>query len=172
MIVDMVLCGLNILAAWYLGVKATMQNVTNEELAQKRTATGKAMHLLCYDPWIALYILVLVGFIVWLSLGFSWRLSGALSDNCTSFSIDQVTTSVACGYAFLSLGFFAMLLSLCLGACDERSSVPTSYHAAPAKTGYTAPVATASAVPEATMKYGSTKSKQDEVIPTALAVAM
>ena len=50
--------------------------------------TGKTVEdtkkMLCYDPWMAAYILVVIGSFVWLCMGISWRAKGLMEEGDNS----------------------------------------------------------------------------------------
>jgi hypothetical protein len=68
-------------------------------------------HVLCYDKIMAMYIIVFIGWVVWLSIGISRRLSN--NDGGCEDQVYYMTVSIVCGYMYLSLVGVAFLLSLC-----------------------------------------------------------
>jgi len=99
-----IFCIVHIVAAFYLALQSKSFSDT--------------MKMLCYDPWIAAYILIGTGSFVWLCIGISWARNGSIQNgNCP----DNITTltynSIYCGYAFLSVGMSALIVSMMISAC-------------------------------------------------------
>ena len=69
---------------------------------------SRVKHILCYDPWVALYIIIGVFFMVWQTMGM-----GRLG-NCGEGDIDMyLSHSLICGFMFISCGGMAFGCSLC-----------------------------------------------------------
>ena len=103
------------------------------------------MKVLCYDPWIAGYIVVGVLFFAWLCTGISWHNSGAMvNGNCPGNIDNLATTSIGFGMTFFFTGvsalFISMLVSSFCGRRGNRSTPPAS------DTTYKPPIAGASNV--------------------------
>lgn len=84
---------------------------------------NRARDILCYDPAVAIYILVLIGFFIWLCVGVSW--TGSLLDgsgNCRDSVPGIVKRCIGLGFAFFGAGFFALCISLCCSCCMFDSS--------------------------------------------------
>lgn len=128
----MIFCALHIGAACYFAL--TIRNRRDEEFQSRTTSLGRAGYLLCYDPVIAAYILVLIGFFCWLCVGLSWRLEKEMDDeNVCGNKMEHEYTKAAlgCGFGFFAGGFFAFTLSLCCSACDRSYYTDdTIYHVA------------------------------------------
>ena len=120
LLVNVPLCIINIIAAWYIAVR--IQNRDDPQLRDKRTSLSRASYLLCYDPWVAVYILILIGFFAWLCTGVSWKATGEINANgsCEDNVLDLVNSSIGCGFSFLTIGFSALCISLCVAWCDGR----------------------------------------------------
>jgi hypothetical protein len=89
----------------------------------------KASDILCHDPIVAIYILVLIGFFIWLCIGVGWNGNGdfACADDG---SLNLLDSSFGTGFSFFFLGFNALVLSVCCSCCcynqDERG--PNHYY--------------------------------------------
>jgi hypothetical protein len=129
---NMIFCLANIIAALYIAIRFN-------ELRRDPTATSngsntqgsglkKAGDILCNDPVVAVYILVLIGFFVWLCLGTSWRATGQM-DCGDDNALALVGSSLGLGYSFFGVGFMALCCSLCCSCCcnDSRQG-PNPYY--------------------------------------------
>ena len=100
-------CVIHILAALYI--------------AERSASWSEAMKVLCYDPWIAAYIVVGVFFFAWLCTGLAWHNSGAMvNGNCPDNIDDLATTAIGFGMAFFFTGVAALFLSMCISSCCGR----------------------------------------------------
>lgn len=96
------------------------------------------MKTLCYDPWIAAYILIGIGSFVWLCTGMSWAMNGAIQNgNCPDNIASLTYNSIYCGYAFFGVGMTALLISMMVSAClgkrgDNEKDGDQQYFAFPA----------------------------------------
>eukprot|EP00591_Stephanopyxis_turris_P007924 CAMPEP_0195526792 /NCGR_PEP_ID=MMETSP0794_2-20130614/28080_1 /TAXON_ID=515487 /ORGANISM="Stephanopyxis turris, Strain CCMP 815" /LENGTH=307 /DNA_ID=CAMNT_0040657571 /DNA_START=280 /DNA_END=1203 /DNA_ORIENTATION=- len=123
--VDLFMCAINIGAAWYLMAMVTRERYSenpNSGLANKNTAYERAAYLLCYDPWIAVYILVAIAFVAWQAFGSGWIATGQMSvhESCPDNITTSVATAIGFGYAFLWVGACAFVCSLCGASCDKN----------------------------------------------------
>jgi len=111
---------INIAAAFYLALR--IGNKQDENLQQFRSAYSRASHLLCRDPWMAIYILFWVFFWVWLFLGSAWNLSGVTDEDesCSDTVVGYVRLSVGLGWFFIFGGSMALGVSVCCSCCDNR----------------------------------------------------
>lgn len=113
-------CSINIIAAFYIAMRFNhLKNNPRDSSSGTNTQSSgmrKVSDILCYDPIVAIYILVLIGFFIWLGIGVSWRASGQMwcGDDA---GIDLINTSFACGYSFFGTGFFALCFSICCSCC-------------------------------------------------------
>mmetsp|Transcript_25281 Transcript_25281/g.31156 ORF Transcript_25281/g.31156 Transcript_25281/m.31156 type:complete len:317 (-) Transcript_25281:298-1248(-) len=184
-LVNMVLCGLNIAASFYIAFKFhESPNDGNEHSNPNRrgqSGFNKVSQILCYDPIVAIYILVLIGFFGWLCTGVSWRASGAM--NCADDStLALVSASLGCGFSFLSFGFFALCCAFCCSCCcDGDGSSPfqkynnnSTKYEAPTHGKQSAPAAASmNRPPSYAHNYGSSTApaySDVENYPTATAV--
>jgi hypothetical protein len=104
LLLNILFCVAHITAAYYL--------------ASKSESWSETMKTLCYDPWIAAYILAGIGSFAWLGIGMSWAKSGAIQNGNCPDNIDSLTyNSIYCGYAFFGLGMSALLMSMLLSSC-------------------------------------------------------
>ena len=71
-------------------------------------------HVLCYDKGMAVYILVFLTWMVWLGMGFVRRLGGEGGNNnyCEETMTSHMTTTIVCGYVWMSLVGIAFCCSL------------------------------------------------------------
>eukprot|EP00557_Chaetoceros_sp_GSL56_P005074 CAMPEP_0176498502 /NCGR_PEP_ID=MMETSP0200_2-20121128/12359_1 /TAXON_ID=947934 /ORGANISM="Chaetoceros sp., Strain GSL56" /LENGTH=368 /DNA_ID=CAMNT_0017896721 /DNA_START=358 /DNA_END=1464 /DNA_ORIENTATION=- len=122
LLVNSVLCAINIAAAFYVAIKYRDPNSAGG--GEARSGFQRAKDILCYDPTIAIYIIILFLFFVWLCLGFSWRfsddlISGSGSDDvgCSENTASLMSTCIGLGFTFLSLGCIALCISLCCSCC-------------------------------------------------------
>ncbi len=67
-------------------------------------------HVLCYDKGMAIYILVFLIWICWIGMGLVRRLSGA--DAGCDVMVSHMTTTIICGYVWMSLVGAAFCCSL------------------------------------------------------------
>lgn len=186
LLVHAFLCAVNIVAAIYMGVavvKEVHQDNNNTSMAvgqqTPKTAFARAGHLLCYDPLLAVYILVLLAFFVWLWTGAAWSLSGSIHQGCSSSSNNnnadggddndgvagKVAVALGFGWAFI---FFGMA-SLCLGMCcaymwdssgdgnNNASSIPYGDQETPYVNAASAAEGTSSKPMSTASVYDSTK---------------
>ena len=85
-----------------------------------------ASNILCHDPFVAIYILILIGFFIWLCLGVNWRASGQMYCINDENSYNFISTALGCGFSYFGSGFMALCLSICCSCCcccgwnDER----------------------------------------------------
>ena len=103
--VNILFCLIHLAAAFYLVMTTTSLNDT--------------MQVLCYDPWIAIYIVICFVFFIWLCTGISWSSKG-LMDDCPEGSTSLVSNSIYCGFAFFTIGCSALLFSVLLSFCQSR----------------------------------------------------
>lgn len=69
---------------------------------------SRVKHTLCYDPWVALYIIIGIFFMVWQTMGMS-KLGV-----CGEGDVDMyLSHSLICGFMFISFGGTAFGCSLC-----------------------------------------------------------
>ena len=115
LLVDVILCAINIWAAIYVAAKY-------REPSGEQRGFNRAKQILCYDPSIAVYILVLCGFFIWLCVGVSWIFGGQLYGvDCVEGVKHLMSTSIGLGFSFFGVGFLALCISLMLSCCmDQR----------------------------------------------------
>jgi len=78
-------------------------------------SVSRVKEVLCYDPAVALYIIALLLYSVWQTIGIS-RISsvgGGDFGDCDAGIRKHTVDSVVCGFFFLGLGGSALLMSLC-----------------------------------------------------------
>jgi hypothetical protein len=110
----------NIVAAFYLALR--VGNSGDPALQEHRAAFSRASHVLCHDPWMAAYILVLIGFFGWLCLGIAWNWGGVTDEDitCSDSVLGKARTSVGFGWFFLVGGSMALTMSMCCACFDNR----------------------------------------------------
>mmetsp|Transcript_13008 Transcript_13008/g.15266 ORF Transcript_13008/g.15266 Transcript_13008/m.15266 type:complete len:332 (-) Transcript_13008:468-1463(-) len=120
LLVNLILCVINILAAWYISAKS--QDLNDPGLQNSTTMFSRIVHVLCYDPFIAIYIILLAFFFCWLGVGIGWKASDEIYNGggCDDSVSGAMTSSIACGYSFFCIGFMALCCSLCVAGCDGR----------------------------------------------------
>lgn len=134
LLVNSVLCAINIAAAIYIAVKYRDPNSTGG--GESRNGFQRAKDILCYDPTIAIYIIVLFVFFIWLCLGISWRFSDDLTfglgqddEGCSENILSLMSTCIGLGFTFLGLGCVALCISLCCSCCldfDHKGGTSSS----------------------------------------------
>lgn len=112
-------CTLNIIAAFYIAVRFNQlrNNPIPSSTGGSTQSSGikKTTEILCYDPFVAIYILALLGYFIWLCIGFSW-----MSDGCDYDAITAVSTALGCGFSFFVAGFVSLCFSVCCSCfCNE-----------------------------------------------------
>jgi len=71
--------------------------------------------VLCDDPWVALYIVALILYCLWQSVGISKlvRSHNIYGDTCSNTIRKYMVHSLTCGFFFLALGGSSFFFSLC-----------------------------------------------------------
>jgi hypothetical protein len=178
LLVFWLLCLVNIVAAFYMSVAVQRDDSIvphrNQDgsapTTQQTAADGmsRVKHLFCYDVWMAVYILVLMGFFGWLLLGGAWFASGTMddSDECDGIH-GKVGIAYGFGWAFVFLGGCALTGSLCC-SMFEPARPPSNYSVPANATGTTAAPANSAPIPE---KTPAPASNGDNTAPSAKATA-
>lgn len=80
-----------------------------------RGSISRVYQVLCYDPIVAIYILALVFFSIWQSVGISKLVKSnkMFGEACSAIVRKRMVNSITCGYFFLGLGGSALFFSLC-----------------------------------------------------------
>jgi hypothetical protein len=132
--INILFCAAHIVAAFYL--------------ATRTSSWSETMQTLCYDPWIAAYILICIVSFIWLCIGMNWALGGEIENGriCPENIQSLTYNSMYCGYAFFGLGcsalFLSMAISMCMGRRDSNTPQHQHQQQQQNKTGYVAfPVA-------------------------------
>jgi hypothetical protein len=131
-----ILCVIHMLAAWYIVNKiretpASLSDPINKTVDSEELPTNygnfsipkgnengapnsfaRIKHVLCYDKTMAVYIVIFIGWVVWLSMGIGKRLT-ADEDGVCDNEIQYMNVVISCGYMYLSLVFMAFGCSLC-----------------------------------------------------------
>lgn len=77
---------------------------------------GRVRDVLCYDPWVAVYLLLLTLFTVWQFVGVFHNVNalfGETEGDCHSTAKQYVFFSTVCGFLFLLFGPVFFFFSLC-----------------------------------------------------------
>ena len=115
LIINLIFCIINISASWYLYCKIRHSfGDEDNEFSNRRTAFSRASYILCYDPIITLYLLILIAYFIWQCIGISWILSCS-DDNAIK---NPFGSSLGFGWAFLCIGPCSFCCSLCCVGCD------------------------------------------------------
>lgn len=129
LLVDLIMCGVNIAAAIYVAAKYRQQNGESRGF-------DRAKDILCYDPAIAIYILVLIGYFAWLCVGLSWIASGQMYDGgmCADGVANLINSSIGLGFSFFGFGCMALFISLCCSCCMDGSGADDTIYQMPPNT--------------------------------------
>mmetsp|Transcript_28677 Transcript_28677/g.46553 ORF Transcript_28677/g.46553 Transcript_28677/m.46553 type:complete len:239 (+) Transcript_28677:105-821(+) len=91
--------------------KTIMKTVMESHMTDTRSRSlSRVKEILCYDPWVALYILVGIFFCVWQTVGANRTRYAA---DCGGDLDSHLTQSLLCGFLFISLGACTFACSLC-----------------------------------------------------------
>ena len=71
---------------------------------------GRVREILCYDPVVAVYILVGIFYMVWQTMGLGRT---RLAAGCEGGLDDYLTQSIICGFLFITMGGMSFACSLC-----------------------------------------------------------
>lgn len=141
--VNLPLCVINVVAAWYMAYTIGKERRNSSDAAavnhERSTPRGRLTHLLCYDNWIAFYILVVGGFFVWQGVGSAWLATSFAQQQyyCPSQVRQSWGTAVGCGWAYIAVGGMALCISACCTSCCEHregaSATPQQFYMTPAQ---------------------------------------
>jgi len=98
----------------------------------------KATQLFCYDPWMALYLLILIAFFVSINMALTISVDETA---CAANTTVSVVSAVVCGYSFLFVGASVLCCSVCCAGLFCPNGDPMSSHSRPptATNTYTRP---------------------------------
>lgn len=85
--------------------------VPNRDQHGAANSFTRIKHVLCYDKTVAVYIIIFIGWIVWLCIGMARRFS-ADGEDCDQ-EVKWMNVIISCGYIYLSMVFVAFGCSLC-----------------------------------------------------------
>eukprot|EP01083_Nonionella_stella_P090971 254273_1 len=156
LLVNTIFCFTNIAGAFYIAYK--FQNSNNPETA-RLSGIKRATYILCHDPGVAIYILFLIGFFVWLCIGITWR---SADDNCGE-DLGSALSVIGLGFSFLGVGFMAIMISLCCSCCKGGYGQDNNVYHIPAQNNDSAHQ------PAASQSYQN--NDVESTIPTATPVA-
>jgi len=114
---------LHMVTSVYLAHRVT--NRTDEALRDRHSSWERISYLLCHDPWIACYILVVCFYIGWLIMGSIWTFNGSIDDSssCGSDLNDRVSIALGLGWFYLFMGPTVLSCNLCCVCCDKTDYV-------------------------------------------------
>jgi len=115
LLVNTIFCFTNIAGAVHIAYK--FQKPSNPETA-RQSGNYRAVHILCHDPGAAIYILSLIGFVVWLIIGLTW------DDRCGGDI--HVPSLIRIGFSSLVVGFMVIMISICISGyrdCSDNNNV-------------------------------------------------
>jgi len=116
-------CTINIIGAFYIAAVISDENAYKGNVDAGNSAFERAKYAFCYDPKMAIFILVRMGFVAWLFMGLgSW----GSYDGCEDIGA-PVGTSLACGATFLSIGVIVFSFSLCCSNRGTRAIDPKQF---------------------------------------------
>ena len=185
LLVYWVLCAIHIVAAFYMA-RAIEQDdsilpSSNQQGMSNFNASGGAgrmKHLFCYDGWMAVYILIVMGFFAWLCLGAGVFITDNDDADCDS-TVGTVGIAYGFGWAFVFVGGCALCCSLCCGVmCNPRGNsnpnthfVNTSHQQSPAQQQQPPPAAAAASTTSSTNQkpglfgFGSSTTTSPQATP-------
>lgn len=114
----------HVVASVYLARRVT--NRTDEVLRDRHTAWNRISYLLCNDPFIAFYLLVVLFFIVWLVMGSAWSIGGTMRNGgCGTDVGDRVGIVLGLGWFYLIAGPSVLMCNMCCVRCDKKDYAGT-----------------------------------------------
>jgi hypothetical protein len=130
LVINGVFCLAHCVAAIYMALQIRPSNEGGSTMA-------RAGHLFCYDPWMALYILVLAAFFVWLWTGAIWSLNGKAANGCQDDDhVTAMAVAMGFGWAFFAVGVAALAIGVCCAYCSGDQQTGASYYSNTTTTYY------------------------------------
>ncbi|KAL7474713.1 hypothetical protein ACHAW6_000672 [Cyclotella cf. meneghiniana] len=87
-------------------VKMVMENT----MPTQSRSVARVKEILCYDPFVALYIIISIFFMAWQTVGVG---RSSLAVDCGGGLDENITYSLICGFLFIFLGGSTFACSLC-----------------------------------------------------------
>ena len=116
-LVGMLGCAIaHIFTSFYLAGRVV--NRTDEALRDINTSWLRIKYLLCHDCWMAIYLLIVAFYVVWLFVGSTWLFGNSFND-CDESIRSSVFTVLGIGWAFLFIGPAVLSCNLCCACCDN-----------------------------------------------------
>lgn len=136
MVVNAGLAIVNLVAAWYFASVITKKEKKGKHVKDwPDTAFERATYMLCYDPFIAVYMCFVLGFIIWQCLGSGWIAFGLDGgENCPHHMLGAWSAALAFGWTYIVAGAISLMLGFCCASCDK-----TNYNEDGPKTFYMTP---------------------------------
>ena len=97
---------------------ARVANRTDEALRDRHTAWERISYLLCHDPWIAFYLLIVIFYVVWLFVGAIWSLNGSFDEGDCDLN-GRVSIVMGLGWFYLFAGPSVLSCNMCCACCDK-----------------------------------------------------
>lgn len=123
MVINSGLAAVNLAAAWYFAGVITRREKKNKPIKDwPDTAFERATFMLCYDPWIAIYMCFALGFMIWQAMGSAWiafDLDGG--ENCPHHMMGAWSAALSFGWTYIFVGAIALLLGFCCASCDKTN---------------------------------------------------
>ncbi len=121
-LVHIVLCGINILGAFYIACKF---HHGGDPETDQRSGFARASYILCHDPGVAIFIMAFIAFFVWFCI--------VASSGCMS-------SEIATGFSYIGVSFLALSISLCCSCCGGSGGTDNNVYHIPPHTNPSAPV--------------------------------
>lgn len=104
-----------------------IMNRTDERLRDRHTSWSRISYLLCHDAWIALYLLILIFYVIWLIMGSIGSIAnrGDDSSDCGDDTDYRVTLVLVLGWVYLFVGPMILSCNLCCSCCDKTDYAAT-----------------------------------------------
>ena len=96
-------------------------NRTDAALRTRNSSLARISYLMCHDPWIALYLLIVAFFVAWLITGSVWALNDSMASSpaCARDLGDRVSLALGLGWAHFCAAPSVLACALCCACCDR-----------------------------------------------------
>lgn len=117
-LVGMLGCAIaHIFTSFYMASRVVSK--TDEALRDKHTSWERIKYLLCHDCWMAIYLLIVAFYGVWLVIGSTWVLADSFAD-CQDAVGASAFTVLSIGWSYLFIGPAVLTCNLCCACCDNH----------------------------------------------------